>query len=103
MKILITLPENAKIGEKETFVFTALGRCFGETGSVSASLATELKVHITRNMSTKSAFIASLIYDLEQSYKDHSLTEKGQTDLNKTINELQILSIIYQECSQSNR
>ncbi len=54
-------------------------------------------------MSTKSAFIASLIYDLEQSYKDHSLTEKGQTDLNKTINELQILSIIYQECSQPNR
>lgn len=47
MKILITLPDDAKIGEAQNFVFTALGKCFGETGSVAASLATELKVKIT--------------------------------------------------------
>ena len=54
-------------------------------------------------MTMKAAFIASLIYDIEQSYKNHTLSEKGQTDLSKTINELCILSIIYQECSQKNR
>lgn len=54
-------------------------------------------------MSMKAAFIASLIYDIEQSYKNHTLSDKAQTDLTKTINELFILSIIYQECSQSNR
>ncbi len=47
MKILITIPENAEIGKQEEFVFEAIGKCFGETGSVSASLATELKVKIT--------------------------------------------------------
>ena len=46
IKIYIEIPENAKIGKQEEFVFTALGKCFGETGSVSASLATELKVKI---------------------------------------------------------
>jgi len=46
MKISITLPENAEIGKEENFVFEAIGKCFGETGSVSASLATELKVKI---------------------------------------------------------
>ena len=54
-------------------------------------------------MTIKAAFIASLIYDIEQSYKNHTLSEKGQADLSKTINELFILSIIYQECSQANR
>ena len=54
-------------------------------------------------MNMKAAFIASLIYDIEQSYKNHTLSEKGQADLSKAINELCILSIIYQECSQKNR
>jgi len=47
MKILITIPDDAEIGKAENFVFEALGKCFGETGTVSASLATELKVKIT--------------------------------------------------------
>lgn len=47
IKIFVEVPENAEIGKQEEFVFTALGKCFGETGSVSASLATELKVKIT--------------------------------------------------------
>jgi len=51
MKILITIPENAKIGDKQDFVFEAVGKCFGETGAVSASLATELKVKITPSTS----------------------------------------------------
>ena len=51
MKISITLPENAEIGKEENFVFEAIGKCFGETGSVSASLATELKVKITPSTS----------------------------------------------------
>jgi hypothetical protein len=46
MKIYITIPDNAEIGKQEDFVFEALGKCFGETGAVSASLATELKVNI---------------------------------------------------------
>jgi hypothetical protein len=46
-KILITIPDDAKIGETQEFVFTALGRCFGEVGTVTASVATELKVKIT--------------------------------------------------------
>lgn len=47
MKIRITLPEDADIGEQQNFIFTALARCFGESGAVTASVATELKVHIT--------------------------------------------------------
>lgn len=47
MKIYVTIPEDVKIGEQKEFVFIALGKCFGETGSVAASLATELKVKIT--------------------------------------------------------
>jgi heme exporter protein D len=47
MKILIEVPDDAKIGKQEEFKFEAVGKCFGETGSVSASLATELKVKIT--------------------------------------------------------
>lgn len=46
VKIYIEIPENAEIGKLEEFVFTAKGSCFGETGAVSASLATELKVKI---------------------------------------------------------
>jgi hypothetical protein len=37
-------------------------------------------------MSVKTAFVASLIYDLEEAYKGQTLTEKNQIDLNRTIN-----------------
>lgn len=47
IRISIEVPEDAEIGKEEEFVFEAIGKCFGETGSVSASLATELKVKIT--------------------------------------------------------
>ena len=50
MKILISLPSDAKIGETQDFVFTALGSCFGDSGAVTASVATELKVHITPSL-----------------------------------------------------
>ncbi len=46
MKIYIEVPDEVKIGKQEEFVFEAVGKCFGEIGTVPASLATELKVKI---------------------------------------------------------
>ncbi|MCX6749044.1 MAG: hypothetical protein NT076_05570 [Candidatus Pacearchaeota archaeon] len=47
IKISVKVPDDAELGKAQDFVFEAVGKCFGETGSVSASLATELKVKIT--------------------------------------------------------
>jgi hypothetical protein len=47
LKIFIEVDDNAKVGETQEFVFEAIGSCFGETGAVSANLATELKVRVT--------------------------------------------------------
>ena len=46
-KIYVSIPEDAEIGKTKDFVFTGVGKCFGQTGAISASVATELKVSIT--------------------------------------------------------